>query len=117
MLKNERGSVLLEVMIALTLLSVGGISIVSLQSAALRSEVAMAERESTLRKADRVLAALTLLTRNDLDRRLGRHQVGRFVAEVRRPEPGLYRIAMLESERATGELLVTVVHRPQEELP
>lgn len=111
---GERGAVLLEVLVALTLLVVSGASVVSLLSASLRSEAALAEREETLRAADRTLAALTLLNRTDLDRRLGHHPAGRFVAEIRRPEPALYRIALREADSAAAELLVTVVHRPQE---
>jgi type II secretory pathway component PulJ len=115
--RGERGVVLLEVLVALTLLVVGGVSVVSFLSASLRSEMALAEREATLMEADRVLAGLALLSRTDLDRRLGRHPVGRFVAEVRRPEPSLYRLALRESDTAAVELLVTVVHRPDRRVP
>jgi type II secretory pathway component PulJ len=111
---GERGAVLLEILVALTLLVVSGASVVSLLSASLRSEAALAGREETLREADRILAGLALLTRTDLDRRLGSRRTGRFVAEVRRPEPTLYRIALRETESASSELLVTLVHRPHE---
>ncbi len=83
----ERGAVLLEVMVALAILVVSGVTTVSLLGASLRSEVALAEREELFQEAHRALAALSLLTRDDLDRRIGRHPVGRFVAEIRRPEP------------------------------
>ncbi len=115
--RGDRGTVLLEVILALTLLLVSGVSIVSLLGASLRSEHELAEREATILEADRILATLTLLTKTDLDRRLGRHPVGRFVAEVRRPEPGLYRIALRETDTAAVELLVTVVYRPDQESP
>ena len=104
-------------MIALTLLTSAGVGTVSLLSAALRNEAAMAERESTLRAADRTLAALALLTRTDLDLRLGRHPAGRFIADVRRPEPTLYRIALAEPGLEEVELLVTVVHRDRTPSP
>jgi hypothetical protein len=104
-------------MVALTLLLAGGLGVVTLLSAAVRQEAAMAEREATLRDADRALAALSLFTRADLDRRLGRHPAGRFLADVRRPEPALYRIALLESDTSQVELLVTVVHRPAQVVP
>ena len=112
--RGERGTVLLEVLVALTLLLVSGVTVVSLLSASLRSEAGLAEREATLRAADRTLAALALLNRTDLDRRLGRHPAGRFLADIRRPEPALYRIALRESDSAAAELLVTLVHRPRE---
>ncbi|MGH7527117.1 MAG: hypothetical protein ACREMX_10475 [Gemmatimonadales bacterium] len=117
MVRGERGAVLLEVLVALTLLVVGGASVVSLLGASLRSEAALAERELTLREADRTLTALTLLNKTDLDRRLGRHQVGASVAEVRRPEPALYRIALREADTAAAEMLVTVVYRPDGTVP
>jgi type II secretory pathway pseudopilin PulG len=114
---SERGTVLLEVLVALTLLLLSGVTVLSLLSASLRSATVLAERESTLRAADRVLAGLSLLSRTDLDRRLGQHPAGRFVAEVRRPEPSLYRIALWESDTAAVELLVTVVYRPDGRTP
>jgi type II secretory pathway component PulJ len=109
---GRRGAVLLEILLALTLLVVTGATVVSLLSESLRSEAALAEREATLRAADRTMAALALLGRADLDRRLGEHPAGRFVADVRRPEPSLYRIALRGSDTSAVELLVTVVHRP-----
>jgi hypothetical protein len=116
-MRDNSGAVLFEVVVALTLLLVSGASIVSLLGASLRSERELAEREATLREADRVLAGLTLLTRTDLDRRLGRHTTGRFVADVRRPEPMLYRIALREADTAAVELLVTVVYRLDQAAP
>lgn len=117
MSRGERAAVLLEVVVALTLLVVSGLSVVSLLSAAMRSEKELAGREAMMAEADHVLAALALLDRTDLDRRLGRHPAGGFVAEVRRPEPSLYRIALRSTDTAAVELLVTVVHRPDVRLP
>jgi hypothetical protein len=55
---------------------------------------------------------MTLLTRADLDRRLGTHRIGEFAVEVQRPERTLYRIAIAGAEAGANELLVTVVYRP-----
>jgi type II secretory pathway component PulJ len=115
--RGNGGAVLLEVMVALALLVVSAVPVVSLLSAALRSEMALAEREATMREADRMLASLALLTRTDLDRRLGRHPARTMVADVTRPAPTLYRLALRESDTAAVELLVTVVHRPDRERP
>jgi type II secretory pathway component PulJ len=110
MRSTERGTVLLEVMIALTILLASGVSLLSLLGASLASEASLAQREAELRDLDRLLTAMTLLTREDLDRRLGRHPVGSLTAEVQRPESGLYRLAVSR----TGEgPLVTVVYRPE----
>jgi hypothetical protein len=60
-----------------------------------------------------VLTATALLSRDDLDRRLGRHPIGQFIVEVQRPDPTLYRIAIAEGRAPEVEALVTVVYRPQ----
>ena len=109
MRRAERGAVLLEAVIALTILLAAGVSLVSLLGASLASEAVHARREAEVRDLDRLLAAMTLLTRAELDRRLGRHSVGPLVAEVQRPERLLYRLAV---SRPGVEALVTVVYRP-----
>ena len=110
---NERGVLLLEAMVALAIFALAGSAAVALTAASLRAEREMAEREATNLAADRVLAASALLTRTDLDRRLGRRSVGEFTVEVQRPEPALYRIAVAESRSPDIELLVTVIYRPE----
>lgn len=114
MRRAERGAVLLEAVIALTILLAAGVSLVSLLGASLASEAALARREAEMRDLDRLLAAMSLLTRTDLDRRLGRHPVGPLVAEVQRPQPALYRLAV---SRTGIEALVTVVYRPDPSRP
>ena len=113
MRSGERGAMLLEAIIALAILSLAGTATVALTSAALRAEHEMARREAVNLAADRVLAASALLTRADLDRRLGRRNVSEFTVDVQRPEPALYRIAVAEARHPSVELLVTVVYRPE----
>ncbi|HEV8382856.1 MAG TPA: hypothetical protein VGQ29_14805 [Gemmatimonadales bacterium] len=110
-MRNNRGVVLLEVLVALVVLATAGIALVELVSAGLRGEREARERERTLAAEERVLAALTLLNRNELDQRIGRRQIGEFIADVQRPEPTLYRIALLQKESTHVEDLVTVVYR------
>lgn len=110
---NERGVLLLEAMVALAIFALAGSAAVALTAASLRAEREMAEREATNLAADRVLAAATLLTREDLDRRLGRRVIGEFTMDVQRHEPTLYRIAVAERRSETIELLVTVVYRAE----
>ena len=111
--RSECGAMLLEAIVALTVLSLAGAGALALAAAALRAERDMAGREAVNLAADRVLAASALLTRTDLDRRLGRRSVGEFTVEVQRPEPALYRIAIAESRSPDIELLVTVIYRPE----
>ena len=111
MRRAERGAALLEAIVALAVLATAGTALVAALGAALRSEAELARRETTLAAADRVLTAMTLLTRNDLDQRLGSHPVGEFIVSVQRPRPELYRIAVAEAAAPEVETLVTVVYR------
>ncbi len=105
------GVALLDVLVALTILSTSGLAITALLRQAISAHTALVVRETTMDNADRVLAALTLLTRNDLDQRLGQHRIGEFISDIQRPESGLYRIALAEVVAPDRTLLVTVVHR------
>lgn len=109
----ERGAALLEAMVALAILATAGTGLVAALGAALRNETELARYEATVLAADRVLTAMTLLTRNDLDQRLGSHRAGEFVVEVQRPRPTLYRIAVAEARAPEVETLATVVFRPE----
>lgn len=102
---------LLEVLIALLILSTAGTAMVELVGAGLRSERDARIREQTLAAEERVMAAMTLLKREDFDRRLGRREVGEFVVDVERPERTLYRVAIAQSGSPQVEELVTVVYR------
>jgi hypothetical protein len=114
MARGERGAVLLEAMVAVTILVAAGVSLISLLGASLASETELDRREADVRDLDRLLVAMTLLSRTDLDRRLGRHSVGLLEAQVQRPEPTLYRLAV---NGPHGAALVTVVYRPDRGRP
>ncbi|HJS43591.1 MAG TPA: hypothetical protein VJ755_08975 [Gemmatimonadales bacterium] len=113
-MRNDRGVALLEVLTALAILATAGIALVELVGAGLRGERDARLRESTLATEERLLAALTLLRRNELDQRIGRRVVGEFIVDVQRPEKTLYRIALLQRESPQVEDLVTVVYRREE---
>ena len=106
------GVALLEAMIALAILSVSGLSVVSLVNQLIRTQAEAIHREDTMNTASRVLAVTTLLKRQELDQRLGTREVGEFLVAIQRPEKALYRIAISEREAPASELLVTVVYRP-----
>ncbi len=111
MRRGDRGIALLEAMVALAILAASGASLIAVVASGLRSEQEMRRRETTMWAAERVMAASTLLTRADLDLRIGRHDVGEFIVTIQRPEPTLYRIALSERVQPEQELLVTVVYR------
>lgn len=109
--RAERGVALLEVLVALAIVSGAGLAMLDLLTGGLRSERDARERERVLAVQERVLAALTLLKRNELDRRLGRHSIGELVVDIERPERTLYRIAVSQERSPQVEDLVTVVYR------
>ena len=115
--EGRRGAALLEVLVALAILTGTGVALIGALAEPIGVMRRAAQRERTLEAADRVLTAMVLLTRTDLDRRLGRREVGEFVTYVDRPEPTLYRIAIASGAEPAHELLVTVVHRIREPLP
>ena len=109
--RREHGIALLEVLAALVILSIAGLSLVELVSQGTATAATARARELEQMDEDRLLTATTLLTRSDLDLRIGNRPVGPYVVTVARPESTLYRIAI---ERATApgvEDLVTVVFR------
>lgn len=112
-MRNERGVVLLEVLVALVVLATAGIGLVELVGSGLRAERDARQRESTLATEERLLSALTLLNRQELDQRIARRQIGEFIVDIQRPERTLYRIALLQESSPQVEDLVTVVYRAE----
>lgn len=112
--KHHRGVALLEVLVAMTILSTTGLALTTVLRQAAGAQVELASAERQLDTADRVLAAMTLLTAKDLDQRIGSRTVGEFVTSVDRPEAGLYRIALADTGHPDRTLLATVVYRPSQ---
>ncbi|PYP63763.1 MAG: hypothetical protein DMD37_05090 [Gemmatimonadetes bacterium] len=110
---DNRGIALLEVLAAVAILGVAGIALVELVAGGTRAVATARAREQELGDEDRLLAAYTLLRREDLDRRLGDREVGPYVVNVQRPERTLYRIAIRRKEAPQVEELVTVVYRAE----
>ena len=112
-MRSEGGVALLEVLAAVLILSVVGLSLVALVSAATQATATARAREAELADEERLLSGLTLLARADLDRRLGSRGTGPYVVTVQRPERTLYRIAIERGEAREVEDLVTVVYRAE----
>ena len=112
-MRNERGVALLEVLIAIVILATAGMALIELVGAGLSAEGDARARETTLATEERLLGALTLLHRPELDQRIGRRVIGEFVIDIQRPEPTLYRIALLQQRSPRVEDLVTVVYRAE----
>jgi type II secretory pathway pseudopilin PulG len=114
---TRRGFALLEALVALALITTVGVSVVVLGQTALATEQRATEEETQVVDADRLLTAVSLLRRGELDQRLGTHQVGAFAVTIERPEPVLYRVSLARAAAPDRTLLVTVVFRPVEATP
>jgi prepilin-type N-terminal cleavage/methylation domain-containing protein len=114
---RRRGVALLEVLVAITVLGIAGGAIGGLIREAMAAERFALLEERVLASADRVLIAMSLLGRSELDQRIGRHAVGEFSVEVQRPRPTLYRIAIAPIGAPDVPLLITVVHRAKDDGP
>ena len=111
-MSNRHGSALLEVVVATLVLSVAGLSATLSVAEALRAvERARAADTETLR-ADAFMDAVALWPREELDRRLGDRPQGPWRLRIERPEPELYLVVLTDSSAARGELLRTVLFRP-----
>ena len=114
---SRRGFALLEALVALTLVTTVGVSVVVLGQTALGAERRAAEEEARYADADRLLTAVSLLRRGELDQRLGTHDVGTFAVTIERPEPTLYRLSLARQAAPDRTLLATVIYRPAETAP
>lgn len=111
MTNRQRGAALLEVLVGLAILALSGTALVGAVSEAMRRERAMLLREQELVAMERVLAATSLLTRDELSQRLGDRLVGEFTVSVARPAAELFEIRI--RPRASGaDGLATLVFRP-----
>lgn len=111
-MRADRGAVLLEVLVALTLVTVTGSALVGLLAGASQSQAFYAAREDEMGEASVVLQRCSLMSREDLDQRLGRHATGKWLVHIERPEPSLYRVGIALQAAPAHELLVTVLFRP-----
>jgi type II secretory pathway component PulJ len=111
---SRDGFALLEALVALTIVTTVGVAVVVLGQQALRTERIAADEEQLYADADRLMTAMSLLRRSELDQRLGGHEVGAYTVTIQRPEPSLYRVSLARTSAPGRELLVTVVYRPPE---
>lgn len=108
---NARGAVLLEAIVALTVLAIIGSAAAWLATDSMRSVQRTHEREEEVREAARFLTAVTLWPREDLDRHLGRRRQGPWMMEVDRTDPIVY-IVTLTDTASDAVLLRTAFFRP-----
>jgi hypothetical protein len=115
-MKRRRGSradgvVLLEVLVALTILATAGIAAVAFADGALRNAARATERDTEVRAASDRLNAIALWSRADLDRQLGARPHGVWRVIVDRSRESIYDVSVVDT--TTGDTLVTTsLYRP-----
>ena len=110
MRRKRAGVVLLEAIVALFLVGATTAASLSLLRQATSAHRRSTDHDQQLRQADRLLASVSLWSREDLDRHLGARSQGPWMLEVQRPLPGLYHVVVVE--RAGGrEWLRTTLYR------
>lgn len=104
-MRNQRGALLLEAMLALTILATVAVAMLGAIAAATAVDGRFQAAEREMARADRLLAGYTLLGRTDLERRIGTAPAGEFIVVVTRPERELFRVAIARGPTGQRELL------------
>jgi hypothetical protein len=94
------------------ILAVAGTSAVTLVSQSADSVRRARVADAEMREANAFFHAVALWTRDDLDRRLGEREQGRWKLIVQRPTPTLYEVVLTDSA-VTHEILRTTLFRPE----
>lgn len=94
---GDAGAVLLEVVVALTILAVGGAAGVTMAAEAARAVGHARAADGELRAASHFMENVALWTRADLDRHLGARPQGAWTLSIDRPDPELYTAALADS--------------------
>lgn len=95
--RTRAGLTLLEVLVAITLLALTGLSTLEMVRTAARFAGAASAAESEVQDASQLLDAMNLWSRTELDQRLGERVQGHWRVEITRPVPDLYLIVVRDS--------------------
>lgn len=107
---RRSGAVLLDVLVALVVLGTIGSAAAWKSAEMIRATGRMHAREAEIRAAARLLSAITLWSREDLDRHLGTTRQGAWRLRIDRPDRTLYTI-VLRDTASRGVLLETALFR------
>jgi len=110
-MNGRKGAVLLEAIVALTVLATIGSAAAWLATDSMRSVNRTHQREHEVRMAARFLSAVSLWPREDLDRHLGRRRQGPWMMDVDRTDPIVY-VVTLTDTASDAVLLRTAFFRP-----
>lgn len=101
---GRTGAVLLEVMVALAVFAMLGGTAAWMGSEAIRDVGRAHAAEVEIRRAHRLLVAVSLWPREDLDRHLGDTPQGPWRLRVDRVQPDLYEVMLTDT--VTGRVLL-----------
>lgn len=109
----KAGIALMEVIVALILVTVVGVPLLARVGAEARLLVQRIDQEALLRTAEGALAEYASLERTRLEQRLGRRAVGSLDVLLDRPSPTLFRIVVVQPDAGDRALMATHVYRPE----
>ena len=109
---RRAGAALLEVLVALTVLSVAGIATLSASRQAAEAVERARWADEETRAASAFLDAVALWPRADLDRHLGVRDEGAWHLRVDRHSPTIYRVTLTDTSDVRV-LLATSLYRPE----
>src|SRR5689334_19497258 len=107
----RRGSALVEVLVALVLLAVGGVALITMLGQTGRTMRTTRETERRTARASAVLLRFAAMDRATLVASIGRHDVDGLRAQIVEPNPELFEVAVAEFD-TSAVLLRTVLYRP-----
>ena len=106
------GVALLEALIALVILTTAGATAVTMMAEAAHDVQRVRGAENEMRKASAFVDAVSLWSREDLDRHIGDRHQGGWIMRVDRPIPSLY-VTTLTDTATHIELVRTSLFRPE----
>jgi type II secretory pathway component PulJ len=112
MSRARRGIVLLEALVAMTLLVTVAAVAIAVTAESARAVARTRQREQETRDANAFLSAVALWPRADLDRHLGSRKQGIWSMHVDRVTATLYAVT-LNTGNPRRLLLVTALYRPE----
>ena len=109
---HRRGATLLEALVALALLGTIGSAAAWSATEWLHGVERIHARESAQRAAARLLTAISLWPRDDLDRHLGERRQGPWRVRIDRPSPTIYAVSIADSTNGVTILKTALYREP-----
>lgn len=109
--RRRDGVILLEAIVALTLLTIAALASVAMMRQALDTVRHAQQTEYDVRRASAFMDAIALWPRTDLDRHLGNRPEGPWRLVIDRPIPTLYLVALTDTS-SRRELVRSALYRP-----